>query len=96
MDLNTIISAVSQIGFPVVLFLATIFWIGKYGLPKIASLIEKIVDDFKDEMEKERTHNRENINRFFDEANSKYGEIKGHITRETDRVIEVCKRHPEG
>ena len=91
MDWNLIIGGVSQVGFPIVLFLAVIFWLGKYGLPRVVALIEKIVADFKDEMDKERMHNRENINRFYDAANSQHSDIKTHVTRESDRVIEAAK-----
>ncbi len=72
METKTIIDLVTNLGVPVALLLAVVYWVGKILIPKgtdyIKELIEKIeilVADFKEEMDKERTFHSDNLKEFY-------------------------------
>ncbi len=96
MDPQIIIEAVTRLGFPVVLTLGMIWWLGQRAFPRLLESGEKIMDKFREEMERERQFHQANLDRFFDVQHDEHNEIKAEVCRKTELVIkhieEKCGR----
>ena len=95
MDTKLIVDAVAQLGFPIVLALGVIWWIGQRGLPRFLDAVEKMLANFREEMERERQFHQANVDRFFDVQHQEHDEIKTEVCRKTELVLrsidERCK-----
>lgn len=87
MDVKTIIQLIGDVGFPLVLILALVYFGAKYAVPKVVALVEKIVDDFRAEMEREREYHSQNVERFFKVQTDEHKRIEEKIKSEADRVV---------
>lgn len=88
-----VVDIIAQVGFPIVLILALIYYVGKHGLPKVATMIEKIVDDFREEMRLERENHNRQIERYFAVEGNHHTATITCIDRNGDRVVEAVKEH---
>ncbi len=87
MDAKLIIEAVTQLGFPIVLTLGLIWWLGQRAFPRLLEAGEKIMDKFREEIERERQFHQANLDRFFDVQHEEHNEIKAEVCRKTELVI---------
>jgi hypothetical protein len=79
MDHKSILDAITQVGFPVVLTIGLIFWMGRYALPKVTEMFNGLIDDFREEMETERRFHADNIRLLIDTNRAEHQEIKDVI-----------------
>ena len=79
---------ITQTAFPIVLILASVYWIGTRGVPKIVAMIEKIVSDFRAEMETERKFHGEQMERLFSVQTSEHDKITDAVVKQGDRIVQ--------
>ncbi len=90
-DMKFWVEVVTQTAFPIVLIIFVAYYVGKYGMPKMAEAASKLVDDFRDEMRLEREFHSDNLKRLFDEQKSNTNRIEEKISTKGDQVIETIK-----
>jgi hypothetical protein len=93
MDAKFVVDVIAQVGFPIVLILGSVYFLGKYGVPKVVTMIEGINTGFRDEMKLERDAHSRAIERLFDVHNQDRIELKSCITDARDDVMDAIKEN---
>ncbi len=87
MTAQEVAQLIAQVGFPIVLIIAVVYYVGKFGIPKVVTLVETLVSDFREEMERERQFHGQQLGRLFDEQKSNTERIENKIGSTGDQVI---------
>ncbi len=86
---------IAQVGFPIVFIVVLVYYVGKFGLPKAVALIEGLVKDFREEMERERQFHADNVNRLFETSGKHRDEVISAVEKAGDATvaeIKECRR----
>ena len=97
MSTKEIAELIAQVGFPISFLVAFIYYLAKYVIPRGAAMFEKLLEDFKNEMECERKYHAENLNRFFDVEGNHHSVVCNLVKDESSKIInridEKCGRN---
>ena len=92
MDSKIIIDLVTNIGIPFSLLGAFAYWIGKVAFPKSLAAIEKLSDDFREEMALERTFHSDNIKELFATNDRQCTRIEAAMNAGHDKIEDAINR----
>jgi hypothetical protein len=87
-----IIDLVTNIGIPFSILAAFAYWVGKVAFPKFIAVIEKLSNDFRQEMEKERAFHAENIKEFFATNDRQITRLENSMTSAHERIEAAIDR----